>query len=112
LAHTKNYKSINVKVQKLDDFPFVKPIKKPVLLKLDVQGFEKEVLMGGTKFLTEVDYILIEVSFVRMYEGEPLFDEIHDVIKSLGFGLHSPVGLLTARDERILQMDMFYKRLK
>ncbi len=68
--------------------------------------------MGGTKFLTEVDYILIEVSFVRMYEGEPLFDEIHDVIKSLGFGLHSPVGLLTARDERILQMDMFYKRLK
>jgi len=47
-----------------------------------------------------------------MYDGVPLFDEIYDVIKSLGFGLHSPVGLLTSRDERILQMDMFYKRLK
>ncbi len=38
LAHTKNYKSINVKVQKLDDFLFVKPIKNSVLLKLDVYG--------------------------------------------------------------------------
>jgi len=54
LSHTKSHKSINVKVQKLDDFPFVKPIKKPVLLKLDVQGFEKEVLMGAINFLKKL----------------------------------------------------------
>jgi FkbM family methyltransferase len=111
IPETGHYKAISVKLQKLDNFKFDKPLKRPVLLKLDVQGFEKQVIAGGTEFLKNVDYILIEVSFVRMYEGEPLFDEMHQLLSGLGFVIHSPVGLLTAKDDKILQMDMFYKRV-
>jgi len=100
-----------VQLQKLDSFKFGEKLKKPVLLKLDVQGFEKHVINGGKQFLKNVDYILIEVSFVRMYDGEPLFDEIHQLLHELGFAIHSPVGLFTAKDEKILQMDMLYKRV-
>jgi len=110
--NTNSYKTIKVKVDKLDDFNFDKPIKGPVLLKLDVQGFEKHAIMGAVKFMKNVDFILIEVSFVHMYDGEPLFDEMNDLIKDLGFKLDRPVGLLSGKDERILQMDMFYKRTK
>ena len=111
IPDTGQYKAITVQLQTLDNVKFKLPLKKPVLLKLDVQGFEKQVLAGGSEFIKNVDYILIEVSFVRMYVGETLFGEMNEILKKLGFAIHSPVGLLTAKDEKILQMDMFYKRI-
>lgn len=44
----------------------------PVLLKIDVQGFELEVLRGAKDLLDCVDWILVEVSFSELYEGQPL----------------------------------------
>ena len=45
-----------------------------------------------------------------MYNGEPLFDEMHTLIKSLGFEILAPVGYLQTDDLQILQMDMLYKK--
>lgn len=43
-----------------------------LFLKLDVQGFEIEVLKGATLALDSTDILLVEVSFQRIYEGNPL----------------------------------------
>ncbi len=85
-------------------------LKQPALLKLDVQGFEKEVLKGATNTLNKIDYLLFEASFVTMYKGEPLFEEMHTYVKEIGFELIAPIGFLQSENLQILQMDMLYKR--
>lgn len=108
---TGNYKKIVVPIYKLDDFNFNAPVLRPTLLKLDVQGFEKQVLLGGEIFLKEVDYLLLEMSFIPMYNNEPLFDEMHQFIKDKGFKLVGPIGALSSNSKQIMQIDMLYKRL-
>jgi len=108
---TKTYKEIEVDCQRLDDFKFEKPLQTPILLKLDVQGFEKSVLEGATLFLNQVDFLLLETSFIAMYDNEPLFDEMHSYLKEKGFKLVAPIGALPDTNLAIPQLDMLYKRI-
>ncbi|KAA2239906.1 FkbM family methyltransferase [Chitinophaga agrisoli] len=101
---------ITVPVKRLDDLLPTIPFDAPVLLKMDVQGFEKEVLKGAAHSLRHIDYLLFETSFEPMYDGEPLFDEMHNFVKDLGFDLIGPVGFLQSDKLQILQMDLLYKR--
>lgn len=111
LPKTSQQTLINVPVRKLDAIAGEINCTSPVLLKLDVQGFEKEVLKGAQSILHKIDYLVFEASFTRMYEGEPLFDEMHSYVKDLGFELVAPVGFLQSENLQILQMDMLYKRI-
>ncbi|MFB6457187.1 FkbM family methyltransferase [Chitinophaga sp. Hz27] len=99
-----------VPVMRLDNVIEQHPVVGPVLLKMDVQGFEKEVLLGAENCLQQIDYLLFETSFVALYKGEPLFDEMHHFVKSLGFEFIAPVGFLQSGKLQILQMDLLYKR--
>ena len=101
---------IQVVVKQMDHILKDIPLRTPTLLKLDVQGFEKEVLMGAAESLKHIDYLLFEASFVAMYEGEPLFDEMHDYVKQMGFEFIAPVSFLQSGKLQILQMDLLYKR--
>lgn len=104
--------NIVVPVRCIDDLLPAIPVTAPVLLKLDVQGYEKEVLKGAVKSLECIDYLLFEASFVPMYDGEPLFDEMHNYVKELGFEFIAPVGFLQTDALQILQMDLLYRRKK
>jgi FkbM family methyltransferase len=110
LPQTASVKKVKVPVKRMDDLLQDIPFTAPVLLKLDVQGFEKEVLKGAVKSLQKVDYLLFETSFVPMYDGEPLFDEMHHFVKELGFEFIAPVGFFQTDTLQILQMDLLYKR--
>jgi FkbM family methyltransferase len=112
LPQTAAADQISVPVKCMDDLLPDIPVKHPVLLKLDVQGFEKEVLKGAVHCLGQIDYLLFETSFVQMYDGEPLFDEMHNYVKELGFEFMAPVGFLQTDELQILQMDLLYKRRK
>lgn len=113
IPETANTTTIQVPIKRLDSVAAAwGKLPGPVLLKLDVQGYEKQVLEGSLGFLGQVDYLLFEASFISMYEGEPLFEEMHDYVQSLGFSLLGPIGLLQDGEGRISQMDMLYKRIK
>ena len=112
LPQTAAADQISVPVKCMDELLPGIPVKHPVLLKLDVQGFEKEVLKGAVHCLEQIDYLLFETSFVQMYDGEPLFDEMHNYVKELGFEFIAPVGFLQTDELQILQMDLLYKRKK
>lgn len=111
LPKTSRARLITVPVERLDNIGMtIGAIARPLLLKLDVQGYEKEVLLGAGAFMDKVDYLLFEVSFVKMYEGEPLFEEMHELVCNMGFKLIGPVGSLEVGASQIAQMDMLYAR--
>lgn len=79
-------------VKKLDDvFPRLN-VKKPFLVKMDVQGFEDRVISGGQNALKEATMILIETNFEKFYENQPLFGDIHEQLRALGFSYHGNSG--------------------
>lgn len=111
IPQTKQYHEIKVQCKRLDDLIIEHDINSPILLKLDVQGFEIEVLEGAAFFLNKVDYLVLEVSFISMYDNEILFDEMNSYLKEKGFKLVAPVGALLDSNLVIPQLDMLYKRV-
>lgn len=57
------------------------------LLKIDVQGFEIEVLAGAASTLQRTRAILAEVNYVQHYENGATFNEIYTELHALGFQL-------------------------
>jgi FkbM family methyltransferase len=82
-----------------------------ILLKLDVQGAEDRVLQGGTDLLSRVDLLEIELSLVRLYDGQRLLPEMLAWLAERGFTL---IGLEPVlRDPEsgyLLQVDGFLAR--
>lgn len=76
-----------IEVYTLDEIFSNNKISSPVMLKLDVQGFEMNVLKGGINFLEKVDYILIELSFKELYKGQPLFNDLYSFLSGKNFEL-------------------------
>jgi FkbM family methyltransferase len=102
---------IEVDILRLDDFTMDFDLRHPILLKLDVQGYEKEVLKGAEKTLNNVNYIILETSFCKLYENQPLFDELHHYIKNIGFELVAPLDVNVGNNMAIIEMDVLYKKI-
>jgi FkbM family methyltransferase len=112
LPETSKTAKTQVKISKLDDVVQASELIGKTLLKLDVQGYEKNVLEGAPKLLSAVDFVLFEASFIPMYEGEPLFEEMHAYLNNRGYAIVGPVGFLQGKDNSILQMDFLYRNIK
>jgi FkbM family methyltransferase len=77
-----------------------------IFLKIDVQGFEKQVLEGGTQILPLVKGIQIELSLVPLYQGQLLFKQMLEIMEKLGYELHLIIpGFTDQTTGRLLQMD-------
>lgn len=107
---TAQTRRISVPVTTLETFGAGRDWPRPWLLKLDVQGFERNVLQGGGEFLHKVDYLLFECSFRPLYEGETGFPEMYDFVRGLGFEIIAPVGLLEDANHVMLQNDLLWCR--
>jgi FkbM family methyltransferase len=82
-----------------------------IFLKLDVQGFEFNVLQGATRFLGGVIGIQLELSLLPLYDGEHLFHPMLDALEQRGFELWSLIpGLVDPRTSRLLQVDAVFFR--
>jgi FkbM family methyltransferase len=60
-------------------------IDDPLFIKMDVQGFEMEVLRGGRRTFEKAEAIFSEVSFVELYEQQSLFVELLDELRTMDF---------------------------
>ena len=66
----------NTQIKSLDEVLIGQEIIKPILMKIDVQGYELEVLKGSENMLKKIEYVLVEVSENQMYKGQPLANEV------------------------------------
>lgn len=103
--------TITVEVSTLDEVFENIDLPGPVLLKLDVQGYEPQTLKGGGNTLERVDYVVLEASFKPMYKGEMLFTDVVGSMEERGFRFERPVGWLAAPGTgEILQADALFAR--
>ena len=76
-----------VNVRRLDEVLDSNDLVSPVLLKIDVQGCEREVLLGSEELIKYIDVVYVEASFVDMYEDQVLFEELYEMLLDEGFYL-------------------------
>lgn len=74
-----------VSVERLDDALGDVAMHRPALLKIDVQGFEYELLKGAPRTLDQLDAVYVEVSYVELYEGQKLADDVSALLSEAGF---------------------------
>lgn len=74
-----------IDIARLDDVAETLSLEGPLLIKMDVQGFEDQVLRGGVETVKKASALIIETSFVSLYENQPLFDGIYQILRELGF---------------------------
>lgn len=81
-------------------------------LKIDVQGFEKQVLAGSQSTLNDRCVgMQLELSFLPLYGGGMLIREAFDLVYSLGFTLTGLLpGFTDVRNGRMLQADGIFFR--
>lgn len=79
-------KSIDLKAQSLDRCLQSANID-PDFIKIDVQGFEHEVLQGAEYSVKAACGLLLEVEFEPLYKNQKLFPAVHELMRSNGFEL-------------------------
>lgn len=108
---TTHARKVKVSIALLDDFLPKMKLKKPVLLKVDVQGFELNVLRGGLKILSKVDFLLLEVTYQTLYKNQPLFGDVYKFLNKQGFDFAGSLdSLASPENEAILQSDALFIR--
>lgn len=104
--------TIKVKVDTLDNFTSQLTLPSPIMLKIDVQGFEEKVLKGGENLVTRSSILIIETSFKALYEGQPLFGDIYSILQGWGFEYAGSVeNLQDPETGIILQSDSIFCKL-
>lgn len=102
--------SVPVRMTTIDRYCDANGIQIVDFLKLDVQGFEPECLMGASHALSRgvIKVIQVEIIVSRLYERVSSFLRIESLIAQHGFFLFSFKDVVTTRQGAILQLDAIY----
>ena len=103
-------KTISVKVTTLDEVYKSCQLESVDLLKVDVQGLEREVLLGGGDALKKTKAVVMEVAIFQHYAGAATMAELHTLMEEHGFCLSRFLDGYYDNDHYMLQADLLYLR--
>lgn len=93
----------------LDDLIAQKRVPLPNFIKMDVQGYELEVLRGGLNALETSEAVLLEVNFYRVHPEMPTVDEVIEFMKAHRFSWFDVMGILRRPGDDLLgYMDLLF----
>lgn len=83
-----------------------------LFLKIDTQGYEAQVLKGASHLLEKAVGVHLELSFIPLYDGQCMYDELIGQLKALGFEMWDIMpNFLDTQSGRLLQADAtFFQR--
>lgn len=85
--HAREVRTVEVEVRTLDDLADHHAPDGVLGLKIDVQGFEEEVLDGGARALARARYVDVELCPVPLYEGQLTMIGLMSRMEAEGFSL-------------------------
>ena len=81
---------IEVPLQRLEDLAAdLDVVPSRTLLKVDTQGYERQVLRGASSLMGDIAALQLELSMVTLYSGQVLFDEMRALLANQGLRLVS-----------------------
>jgi FkbM family methyltransferase len=102
---------VRVPIRRLDSVLGDVHLEPKVLVKIDVQGFDDRVLVGGEQTIRQAAYVLIETLMEPLYEGQASFERVYELLEGYGFRyggnleqVHNP------EDGRVLYADALFVR--
>jgi FkbM family methyltransferase len=106
---THEVRSEMVRVARLSQLMDLSTIEAPALLKIDVQGYEMQVLQGCEDALQAFQFIYVECSFVEFYAKQALAGEVRAWLEARGFSLR---GLFNQSHSggQLVQADHLFER--
>lgn len=104
--------AVDVEIRPLDALEDEFEYRGPYLLKIDAEGAELDILKGATRFLRNVEALIVEVNFVHRYRGSYGFGEMIAFLFEHGF---EPVDIVDLPSRSLAQMpirrvDMLFRR--
>ena len=100
---------VKCRMETLDAILSREGFRRPELIKIDVQGYELEVLKGGKEALAAAEAIAMEVSLLELYQGTPLMHEVIAFMHERGFLCYDIPTLMRRPSDRTLwQVDMIF----
>lgn len=110
---TKDFKKSEVEIACLDTVFKYKSFETPLLIKIDVQGYEDKVILGGKNIFSQADFVIVELSFCELYSGQALFERVNMELNNLGLFYKGCISQLSSpTTNTILQQDALYVRKK
>ena len=103
--------TISVPMTTLDKFTANTVFARPDFIKLDVQGYELEVLRGGELALASAEAVLMEVNLLGILDGAPLFHEATQFMSERGFQVYDICTFFRRPyDGALWQVDVIFVR--
>jgi FkbM family methyltransferase len=102
-------RTIRLPMTTLDSLVGEHGVRAPILMKLDVQGFELEVLRGGHKLLNSAEVLILEVALLPYNKDAPLLAEVIAFMDGAGFAAYDFCGQFRRQtDEALFQTDVVF----
>lgn len=102
--------SIKVELSTLDEIVFKNNIKRIDILKLDVQGAESRVILGGLQSLKKgiVKIVYTEIITLPTYQNQTGLNEMISLFDTLGYELFSIYNLPYTNEGKLRQIDAIF----
>lgn len=107
---TEEVDTISVRVAPLEEFVSANELTAPAMLKLDVQGFEYEALVGCESLLPCFNLVYCECSFLELYSGQRLASEVIDWLSVRNFSLIGIYNPYYDQFGKAVQADFLFSR--
>jgi len=99
-----------VEVATLDDLAAGGSWQAPFGIKIDVEGYEAEVVAGATAILCETQFVIAELSISERFAGSVSFAGFVQTMDRHGFRLCDLLTAPKGRDRELIQVDAMFRR--
>ncbi len=105
-------RSESVRVARLDDIFAELPTSKAAFLKIDTQGYERQVLLGAPERLSSFLGVQMELPIMHLYEGTWKFHEAVAYMSDVGFEISNivPVHYDETDTASLVEVDCIFRR--
>jgi FkbM family methyltransferase len=112
-THVKEIDALEVEVIAIDEWRKQNKILPPSLMKIDVQGYELQVLNGAQETLKQTSFVWIEMNFANLYEGGSHFSDVYEFLTKHNFRLIDLIEpIRDPKTDRLQYIDAMFQRIQ